>query len=811
VRYRVNGVYRYYTDSAQRRDCAVVVSPKKVLKTNMYEVNPLIVEAKDTTKAGRSTFLDLVNDPGILSEVGGYDGRPDALNKDHYAALGINMLWLQPVHPIGIEGRDTNPSTGASFEPGSPYAVRDYWSVAPMLGRADTASSALAEFQTFVTRLDGWGVDVMMDGTFNHSSPDAIMGQGAVDLGITTNPSALIRSERLGWYSKEGDFSNPATMLSEIATAPDRSDFGKWTDVRDFYFGNYDALVKYASLSHRFEFLLERDALDVLSTQTRQLWEYFAYYPVYWLEKTGHPRGTPKEQSYKGIDGLRCDFAQGLPSKFWEYCINKTRSVKWDFLFMAESLDGYREVGDPTSPSYRRHGVGYRSACQFDILNENNVFYWRDKFFGYPANGGAQGGDEVNGVRIGGQYSTGQTFQAYDNRRNAYDNVTLLNNLTSHDEVFPHNDVFSMAYAYAQVATIDGIPMLMYGQEAGAQNSLAGYGQSVGNFGTISTSRNFAAYESNFGKNIPNFKVYNHMTAIWNPATRDWALQDFYGRVNKARKASPALQSRNQYFLNRLGNGGGRVNEIFAVAKVQEPGVSASNQEVILAFVSNNHRAYVNGSGPGATFDLSGAAATWLGIEDNKSYNIRDLLADNPSAFIWTTPKTGAALKSEGLGIVLPYQGRHAHYLRLIDVNSSYADLDNDGLTDATDPDIDGDGLTNTYENAYGLNASNAADRDADLDADGFSNHLEFRAGTAANNRESALRVVNFARGQSDMAIRWKSVPGAVYRVRYTYDLGGSWSDVDGGLISADTAETEVTMSAPPGVNKAFYTVTLVP
>ncbi len=185
VRYKVDGgEYVYYTDHAQRRDCAIVVSPKKALTANMYEVNPLIVEAKDNTLEGRSTFLDLVNDPSIPEEAGGYDGRPDALNKDHYAALAVNMLWLQPIHPIGVDGRDTNPDTDEPFDPGSPYAVQDYWSVAPMLGRDNTAGGALAEFQTFVDRLDGWGVDVMMDGTFNHSAPDVIMGQGAADLGF---------------------------------------------------------------------------------------------------------------------------------------------------------------------------------------------------------------------------------------------------------------------------------------------------------------------------------------------------------------------------------------------------------------------------------------------------------------------------------------------------------------------------------------------------------------------------------------------------------------------------------------------------
>ncbi|MFM8807536.1 MAG: hypothetical protein ACKOJB_01280, partial [Chthoniobacterales bacterium] len=556
VRYKVAGVngngYIYYTDNGLRRDCAIVVSPKKSLELNMYEVNPLIVEAKDTSFGGRSTFMDLVE--GGTNGTNQFGG-PDAMNEGHYSSMGINMLWLQPVHPIGIEGRDNNPETpGLPFDPGSPYAVRDYWSVAPMLGRTNTAANAMAEFQTFVQRLDQWGVGVMMDGTVTHSSPAAIMGQGAVDLNITHNATAQIRAFNPGWYAKEGFPGTPAANTNEIAIAPDRNDFGNWTDVREFYFGDYDALVKekgtqnpdksYPDNAYKLAFLLERDEFTGHTDATRQVWNYFAYYPIYWLEKSGHTSSTPKNQSYVGIDGLRCDFAQGLPSQFWEYAINKTRSRKWDFIFMAESLDGARTVGNSS-----RHGVGYRSARHFDVLNENIVFYWRDTFFGYPANGGA--GTPKNP-------KTFDTWKAYDDRRNSFDNVTLLNNLTSHDEVFPHNDVWSIAYGYAQVGALDGIPMLMYGQEAGAQNSKSAYSASEANFGTINATNNFAKYEANFGKNIPNFKVYNHMASIWSSRTTDdWKLQTFYGRVNKARLAAPALQSQNVYYLGKKQVGGG--------------------------------------------------------------------------------------------------------------------------------------------------------------------------------------------------------------------------------------------------------------
>ena len=449
--------------------------------------------------------------------------------------------------------------------------------------------------------------------------------------------------------------------------------------MREFYFGDYDALVKekgtpflnaegkqqYPDNAYKLAFLLERDEFAGHTPATLQVWNYFAHYPIYWLEKSGHTASTPKNQSHIGIDGLRCDFAQGLPSQFWEYAINKTRARKWDFIFMAESLDGSREVAGSS-----RHGVGYRSARHFDVLNENIVFYWRDTFFGYPANGGAG---------TPGNPKTFDTWKAFDDRRQSFDNVVLLNNLVSHDEVFPHNDVWRLAYAYAQTGALDGIPMILYGQEAGAQNSKAGYGASEQNFGAIIAANNVAEYEANFGKNIPNFKVYNNMASIWNNRTADeWKLQAFYGRVNKARLAAPALQSQNVYFLSKKQVGGGYDDGIFAVGKVQNLGQTGggNGNSVVFAFVNNNHQATATTS---ATFDLNakvpGTDLNYFGIDRARNYNVKDLLADNPNSYVWPTSRSGADLIDNGLYVGLPNAAAvtgsyQAQYLQLVDVSA---------------------------------------------------------------------------------------------------------------------------------------------
>jgi hypothetical protein len=226
---------------------------------------------------------------------------------------------------------------------------------------------------------------------------------------------------------------------------------------------------------------------------------------------------------------------------------------------------------------------------------------------------------------------------------------------------------------------LDGIPMLMYGQEAGAQNSKTAYGASEANFGSINAANNFAKYEANFGKNIPNFKVYNNMASIWSNRTADeWKLQAFYGRVNKARLAAPALQSQNVYFLSKKQVGGGYDDAIFAVGKVQNLGQTGggNGNSVVFAFVKNNPRATTAAS---ATFDLNakvpGTDLNYFGIDRGRNYNVKDLLADNPNSYLWATSKSGADLIDNGLYVGLPNaaavpESYQAQYLQLVDVSA---------------------------------------------------------------------------------------------------------------------------------------------
>ena len=106
------------------------------------------------------------------------------------AAMGVDIIWLMPIHPIGEANRKGSL--------GSPYAVRDYRAVNPEFGSE-------AEFRAFVDEAHRLGLKVILDWVANHSAYD--------------NPLTLSHPE---WYTRtpEGALMSPAGT--------------DWSDVADF-------------------------------------------------------------------------------------------------------------------------------------------------------------------------------------------------------------------------------------------------------------------------------------------------------------------------------------------------------------------------------------------------------------------------------------------------------------------------------------------------------------------------------------------------------------------------------------------------
>lgn len=147
------------------------------------------------------------------------------------AAMGVDIIWLMPVHPIGEANRK-----GAL---GSPYAVRDYRAVNPELGTE-------AEFRAFVDEAHRLGLKVILDWVANHSAYD--------------NPLTVTHPE---WYTRtpEGALTSPAGT--------------DWSDVADFDY-RQPALRRYMTESLVFwvrEFGIDGYRCDVAGYVPTDFWE----------------------------------------------------------------------------------------------------------------------------------------------------------------------------------------------------------------------------------------------------------------------------------------------------------------------------------------------------------------------------------------------------------------------------------------------------------------------------------------------------------------------------------------------------------
>ena len=72
--------------------------------------------------------------------------------------LGIDILWLMPIHPIGVKERKGTL--------GSYYAIADYKAVNPEFG-------TMEDFENFLAEAHKLGFRVVLDCVANHTSPDA--------------------------------------------------------------------------------------------------------------------------------------------------------------------------------------------------------------------------------------------------------------------------------------------------------------------------------------------------------------------------------------------------------------------------------------------------------------------------------------------------------------------------------------------------------------------------------------------------------------------------------------------------------------
>lgn len=112
---------------------------------------------------------------------------------DRIQSLGVDVVYLLPVHPIGLKNRKGTL--------GSPYSISNYREINPELG-------TLNDFKRLIAAIHERKMKIMIDIVFNHTARDSVL--------LKEHPE---------WFyiNKKGEFTNRV---------------GEWWDVTDFDFSN---------------------------------------------------------------------------------------------------------------------------------------------------------------------------------------------------------------------------------------------------------------------------------------------------------------------------------------------------------------------------------------------------------------------------------------------------------------------------------------------------------------------------------------------------------------------------------------------
>ncbi|MDT8298350.1 MAG: alpha-amylase family glycosyl hydrolase, partial [Spirochaetaceae bacterium] len=122
---------------------------------------------------------------------------------DRIASLGVDIIWLMPIHPIGSELRK-----GVC---GSPYAVSDYRGINPDYGTMD-------DFSALLDAAHSHKLKVIIDVVFSHTSPDSLLSKVHPEW-FWKNPEGG-KGNRIGEWSDvvDLDYSAPDLWDYQIET-----------------------------------------------------------------------------------------------------------------------------------------------------------------------------------------------------------------------------------------------------------------------------------------------------------------------------------------------------------------------------------------------------------------------------------------------------------------------------------------------------------------------------------------------------------------------------------------------------------------
>lgn len=162
---------------------------------------------------------------------------------DRIADMGIEILWIMPIQPIGVEGRKDPKEDGTSM--GSYYSISDYTAVSPDYGTE-------ADFKAMVEKAHSLGMHVILDWVANHTAFDHHWTKDHPE-----------------FYSKTEDGSISVALDNDGGVTD-------WTDVADL---NYNEPGLYREMTSEMQWWIDQFDIDgfrcdVAGFVPHKFWQY---------------------------------------------------------------------------------------------------------------------------------------------------------------------------------------------------------------------------------------------------------------------------------------------------------------------------------------------------------------------------------------------------------------------------------------------------------------------------------------------------------------------------------------------------------
>lgn len=271
---------------------------------------------------------------GTLQEngVGKFNGITDKALTE-LKALGVTHVWYTGViehatatafPEAGLEADDADVVKGRL---GSPYAIKDYYDVAPAL--ADDPKARMAEFEALLKRTHDAGLMALIDFVPNHvarSYHSDAKPAGVADLGEGDDLTKAFAPNNNFYYLPGKSLVVPEfdPIPKEVAPGEDK----KFKETPAKVTGN-NVFSEKPSVNDWFETVKLNYGVDM---QAEGQPKHFDPIPSTWVKM----RDILLYWAGKGVDGFRCDVAEMVPVEFWEWAIKSVKEKYPKLVFIAE-------------------------------------------------------------------------------------------------------------------------------------------------------------------------------------------------------------------------------------------------------------------------------------------------------------------------------------------------------------------------------------------------------------------------------------------------------------------------------------------